>query len=103
MCNPPGAPTLVDQAKDVGATDLLCPEEGECLTADYGQPKAQLAKLVASWLSAESAGSLTKVGARAASKARQWTEAALGEVMTDILEGVVLEGMVARAQKGNVA
>ncbi|KAK9803331.1 hypothetical protein WJX73_003980 [Symbiochloris irregularis] len=84
-----GAPTLVDHNKDVGATDLLSPEAGEVLTADYGLPKAELARLVADLLRPESAEALMKVGARAASKARQWTEPALGEVMTEILAGVV--------------
>lgn len=84
-----GAPTLVDHNKDVGATDLLIPEAGEVLTADFELPRAELARLVAELLRPEAAEALLKVGAKAANKARQWTEPALGEVMTDILEGVV--------------
>lgn len=77
----------MDAAKDVGATDLLQPELGEVLTADYGMPKPDLAQHVAHLL-ADSTQLMT-AGSLAAIKARQWTEAALGAAMEEIIISVV--------------
>lgn len=77
----------MDEDRDVGATDLLLPEASQILTADYSLRKAELARLVAGWLADEA--KLLDIGARAAQKARQWTEPELGLTLTKIIEGVV--------------
>ena len=72
----------------MGATDLLSASEGEVIEVDMSQPMGELAAYVDD-LVGNNAQRLADVGAKAAHKARSWTETANAEQLVRLLCGAL--------------